>query len=193
MTVERLISALWAEADLKERAIAEDAQEMAAKIISAMQEASARLDAQIESRKKRLDMGEAARSSAREAIRKRKAELYAVAGAMESVQAATGVLYRQFMESPAYPAYLSRQVEAIKKGSGPILRIQADPVTAAAMRKGGIPNVQEDATLANGFVAAVGDGKTRVFCLFDTQLKKLWKDVAPGLVVKITEALAGGD
>jgi vacuolar-type H+-ATPase subunit E/Vma4 len=193
MSVERLISALWTEAELKERAIMDEAQDMIGKIASAGEEAAARLNAQVENRKKHLAMREAALGSAHEIMRKRKVELYAVAGAMESVRGAAGVLFREFMKSPAYTAYLMREIESVKKESGAIAQIRADSVTAETLRKVGVPNVVEDVTAPNGFVAVMADGKTRVFCLLDTRLAKFWKDSAPRLVAQISEAATRGD
>ncbi|MBF0635027.1 MAG: hypothetical protein HQK85_10245, partial [Nitrospinae bacterium] len=73
MTVERLISALWTEAELKERAIMEEARETAGKIAAGRVESVSSLDAQIESRKKYLVISEAALGAAHETLRKRKA------------------------------------------------------------------------------------------------------------------------
>lgn len=193
MTVERLISALWTEAELKERAIMDEAQDIAGKIASAQEEAVVRLNTQIESRKKYLAMSEEALGSAHETMRKRKAQLYAVAGTMESVRNATKVLFREFMDSPAYQAYLFRQIETVKKESGAIAQVRADSVTAETLRKAGVPNVVDDVAVENGFIAVMDDGKTRVFCLLDTQLGKLWREMAPRLVAQISEALPRGD
>lgn len=193
MTVERLISALWTEAELKERAIMEEARETAGKVAAVRVESVASLDAQIESRKKYLALSEAALGIAHETMRKRKAELYAVTEAMRSVRDAAKTLFRAFMKSPDYIAYLSRQVESVKKESGSIARIRADAITAQALRKAGVANVDDDAAVEDGFVAQMDDGKTRVFLLLDTQLEKLWNEAAPRLVAQITEALARGD
>ncbi|MBF0290678.1 MAG: hypothetical protein HQK86_00820 [Nitrospinae bacterium] len=193
MTVERLISALWTEAELKERAIMEEARETAGKIAAGRVESVSSLDAQIESRKKYLVISEAALGAAHETLRKRKAELYAVTGAVRSARDAAKTLFRAFMKSPDYAAYLSRQIEAVKKESGSIARIRADAITALALRRAGVANVDDDATVEDGFVAQMDDGKTRVFLLLDTQLEKLWNEAAPRLVAQITEALARGD
>jgi lysyl-tRNA synthetase class II len=193
MSVERLICALWTEAELKERAIMEEAQETIGKITAAREESVSRLDIQIESRKKYLALSEEALGSAHETMRKRKAQLYAVAGAMKTVRDAAKALFLEFMKSPAYPAYLLRQIEFAKKESGAIGAIRADTMTAQALRKAGVPNVGDDVTVENGFIAVMDDGKTRIFCLLDTQLEKLWKEAAPRLVAQITEAVAHGD
>lgn len=193
MTVERLISALWTEAELKERAIMDEARETAGKIVAAREESVARLDAQIESRKKYLAVSEAALSSSKERMRQRKAELYAVTGAMERVGDAAKALFLEFMKSPAYTPYLSAQVGLAEKEGGVIAQIRADAVTAQALRKAGVPNVVEDVTVENGFIAQMDDAKTRVFCLLDTQLEKLWNEAAPWLVAQITEAVTHGD
>lgn len=193
MSVQRLISALWTEAELKERAVMDEAQDMVGKITASQEDCVARLNAQIESRKKYLIMNETALGFAHEIMRKRKAELYAVAGAMQSVRDAAGVLFREFMKSPAYPAYLSGQVESVKKESGAIAQIRADSVTAQALRKAGVPDVVDDETALNGFIAVMDDGKTRVFCLLESQLEKLWRQAAPRLVAQISEAITRGD
>jgi hypothetical protein len=193
MSVERLICALWTEAELKERAIMDEAQEMIGKIASAREDAVARLNAQIESRKKYLAMNEAALGSAHEIMRKRKVELYAVARAMQGVRDGAKVLFREFMKSPAYTAYLSAQIESVKKESGAIAHIRADSVTAETLREAGVPNVVDDVTAPNGFIAVMADGATRVFCLLDARLEKLWKDSAPRLVAQISGAITRGD
>ena len=193
MTVERLISALWTEAELKERVIMDEARDTVGKITAAREEAVARLDAQIENRKKQLTAGEAAYSSAKERMRKRKAELYAVDGAMQIVRDTTRALFREFMKSPAYLPYLLRQMESVKKEAGAIGEIRADSITAETLRKSGVPNVVADMTVENGFIALAQDGRTRVFCLFNTRLEKLWKQTAPRLVAQITEAITRGD
>lgn len=193
MTVERLISALWTEAELKERAIMDEARETAGKIVAAREESMSRLDAQIESRKKYLAASEAALSSSNERMSQRRAELYAVAGAMESVRNAAKSLFLEFMKSPDYIHYLSGQIELAKKEGGAIAQIRADAMTAQALRKAGVANVVDDVTVENGFVATLDDGKTRIFCLLDTQLEKLWIETAPRLVAQITEAVTRGD
>lgn len=193
MTVERLISALWTEAELKERAIMDEARDTAGKITAARETAVTRLDAQIESRKKQLTAGEAAYASARERMRKRKMDIYAVDGAMEIVRDTTRALFREFMKSPAYLPYLSGQMESVKKDAGAIGEIRADSITAQAFRKAGVPNVVDDVTVEDGFIAVAQDGRTRVFCLLNTRLEKLWKETAPSLVAQITEAVTRGD
>ncbi len=193
MTVERLISALWTEAELKERAIMDEARETAGKITAAREEAVTRLVEQIENRKKQLTAGEAAYSSARERMRKRKSELYAVDGAMETVRDTARALFREFMKSPAYLPYLSSQMESVKKEAGAIGQIRADSITAQTLRKAGVPNVVDDGTVEDGFIALAQDGRTRVFCLLNTRLEKLWKETAPRLVAQITEAVTRGD
>lgn len=193
MTIERLISALWTEAELKERGIMDEARETAGKIVAAREESVARLDAQIESRKRYLAVSEAALSSSKERMRQRKAELYAVTGGMERVRDAAKALFLEFMKTPAYTPYLSAQAGLAEKEGGAIAQIRADAVTAQALRKAGVPNVVEDVTVENGFIAQMDDGKTRVFLLLDTQLEKLWNEAAPWLVAQITEAVTHGD
>lgn len=193
MTVERLISALWTEAELKERAIMDEARETAGKITAAREEAVARLDARIENRKKHLTAGEAAYSSARARMRKRKAELYAVDRALKTALDAARVLFREFMKSPAYLPHLSRRMESVKKEAGAIGQIRADSITAQTLRKAGVPDVVEDETVEDGFIAVAEDGRTRVFCLFSARVEKLWKETGPRLVAQITEAIARGD
>jgi hypothetical protein len=193
MTVERLISALWTEAELKERAVTDEARETAGKIAAACEEAVLRLNAQIENRKKYLTASREALSASNERLRGRKAELYAVAGAMETVRNATRGLFREFMKSPAYLPYLLRQIGSVKKEGVVIGEIRADAMTAQTLRKAGVQNVIDDATVENGFVAVAQDGMTRVFCLLETSLEKLRKQTAPRLVAQITQAVTRGD
>lgn len=193
MTVERLISALWTEAELKERALMDEARERAAQITAEREETLSRLNERIEIRKKQIEADSAALASSMERMRKRRSVLLAMAKATDMARRETEKYFRDFMRSENYAQYLSREIDSITKESGAIAEIRADELTAESLRKIGIPNVVADPAVENGFVVVVGGGESRVFCLFSTKFEKLWRAEAPSFVAKISEAMPHGD
>ncbi|MBI2267636.1 MAG: hypothetical protein HYU64_21125, partial [Armatimonadetes bacterium] len=159
----------------RERAILEEAQERAARILSkAGQEAQA-LHREADQRKGELASRFSAREEAGKKISARKRLLHAQDAGISALRGACRSHYRQFMNTPSYLFFLALEMEKVKGEMGPPGEIRADPKTASCLRAIGVEGIIVEETGLDGFVAVDGEGRRRMYCTFDSRLEKLWK------------------
>jgi vacuolar-type H+-ATPase subunit E/Vma4 len=104
-----------------------------------------------------------------------------------------GALYADFMDSKEYGEFVRRKFKAADGELGGAAEIRADQKTAAILREAGSKNAKIVAgSVEKGFVAVSSGGDMEIHCTFDSFFEKIWREVAPSFVIRISEAVNRG-
>ncbi|MBI4666310.1 MAG: hypothetical protein HY751_07880 [Nitrospinae bacterium] len=189
MSVEKLLSALRLEAEIKERSILEEAAVKAEEVAVAAREKSAAIQREIDLKRQLMESRRDALRLARERMARREAMLEAQDAAAQAVKKEARGLFQEFMGSPAYGQYVARELETVRAEAGELEEVRADAVTAEIIRSlGGPEKIAVDENVACGFVASTGGGRRKWLCLLETRLEKLWRARGNEFVNRLTES-----
>ncbi|MBI5814339.1 MAG: hypothetical protein HZB29_01870 [Nitrospinae bacterium] len=175
MSVEKLLAAISAEADLKEREIFGEAAHKADAVMSGAKSRAAELDRAIEMKKREIALRGAALDAARKRMEDRSVSLESFNAAVEDILGIVRTMYRRFIDEPGYGAFVTAELARAGEEAGRISEVHADEKTAAVLKKAGVPNVIADETVADGFTAMLEDGRKAVTCALEPRLAKLWR------------------
>ncbi len=191
MSIEKLLSALRRETDLKEIALLKEAEEKAHSILASARENADEIDSQKEKLEKELTAKRESVRLAKERMHARKMVILAQDRTISDVLAECRTMAAHFMETPAYADFLTKEYKRIKGEVGAIETVIANEKTAAIFNLGDLhlSQVVLDEAVKDGFVAVAEKGRTKVLCLFHLLAEKAWNDAAPRFVKKIVEAV----
>jgi len=189
MSVEKLLAAISAEADIKEKTILDEARAKAESLREQSREKTTMLDLSIERKKREIASRAGSLAQARDRMGKRSEKLQSLNSAVEAVLAETKAMFIEFMDSPEYAGFLAAELEKIKEEAGAGIEIHADPKTASVLEKLGAGKVIADKTVEYGFTAISADGRVSFTCALNQRLEKLWRMAGSKFTPGIAEAL----
>jgi len=188
MSVEKLLSALGKEADLKEKTVLEEAREKARSILSEAVEKARDLDVRISALKKAVELKRQSLLLSHQKLRDRERATLTQNLIISDIFSECAALHRRFMESPAYADFLKDEYRRILEEMGTVEEVRADPKTAALLIGMGISPVVADDKIEGGFAAVTEKGTRKISCVFPHRLQKKWREAAPRFVKRIVEA-----
>lgn len=188
MSVEKLLAALRKEADLKESAVLQEAEDKARTILSGAREKAREIHSQVSTLEKALEAKREALLLSQKKMRVRKTASENQNRIISRIFEECSVLYRRFMDSPAYSGFLKDECQRIREEMGTVEEIRADPVTAKILKDLGHSHIVIREEIENGFVAVTEKGALKISCVFDLRLRKVWNEVAPRFVARIAES-----
>ncbi|MBI5186506.1 MAG: hypothetical protein HZA01_12390 [Nitrospinae bacterium] len=189
MSVEKLLSALKKEAELREKTILEEAEVEARGVLSSAREQLEALEARISKEEKECALRRESLRLAGEKMLERKRATLAQNKTLSEVFTECASLFQDFMKSTAYAAFIEREYGKVKEELGAVEEVRADPLTAAILRGLNAPSVVQDKEVRDGFIASSCAGKTRISCIFSLRLEKKWREAGPGFVFKLKDFL----
>jgi cell division septum initiation protein DivIVA len=189
MSVEKLLSAMKKEAELREKAILEKADGEARGILSSAREQLEALEAMISKEEKESALRRESLRLAGGRMLERKRAILAQYQAQSVLFKECASMFRRFMDSPAYAEFIEREYGKVNEELGAVDEVRADPQTAAILKKLNVPSVVLDEGVHDGFIAFSTTGRKKISCLFSLRLEKKWRDAAPGFVARLGEAL----
>lgn len=193
MSVQKLLAALKKEADLQEKTILTEADEKAGAIISSARDKVAEIQSLISKLEKEHSVKAESVRLAREKMLARKKAILTLNQIISDVFSECSRMFSDFMKTPAYASFLKEEYNKIAGEFGTIDEIRADPKTGSVLKELNINNVSSDDNIQHGFMALAENKKTKILCLFDLRLKKLWTQKAPWFVNRISQAMKNND
>lgn len=187
MTIEKLAAALKKEAALQEEAVAEKAEEEAARIVRDAEQKAEEMEREIQRLAEKLKEKEELLKSRRIRMirRERITRLHSIYA--EAVKSRCKELYGQFMQSGQYAKFVKKEFQKARAELGGTVEIRADAVTVKALKSvGGLHKAVTDDSVERGFVAASDGGRVSIISTFASRLERAWKDAAP----QITKTVA---
>ncbi len=188
MSVEKLLSALDKEAELKEKKVLEKAEREADEIerkafvdIERIRTEAVKLEENIAAENKTL-------AKAAKRIASRSKRLKAEQVVISSLFSRCEELYTDFQKRGDFRRFIEGEYNKAVSELGAVTEVIADETTATVLKGIQGLKVRIDKNIGNGFTV-IDENGAAVSSLFENRLEKLWRTEAPLFVKRIHEAV----
>jgi len=194
MGIEELTAALRAEAAKLEKDILTQARVKGESLLNKAAEKGALMDAEAERMTEKGKALQKALSEKNRAISRRKEMAAAENRYIDAIREKCRTMYREFMESNDYAAFIAAEYGKVARELGEVEEIRADRLTAGILK-----NIAEnktaisiDGAVLDGFVALSPGGRIRISCTFLSRFDKAWRAASPEFVKQIATVVNNG-